>query len=126
MLLGWHISVYRQQNGGTTPASAGAPHGARLAVWQTGLGGLDWLNDLVTHEKAISLGGNGYPIEYTATADHIIPRPHADPPAAKAMWTFDEGDVILPGWLGKTTKDVEAINGCRPDEWLLIEAWDES
>ncbi len=91
MPLGWNISVYRQQNGGMTPASAGAPHGARLAVWQAGLGGLDWLNDLVTHQKAISLGGNGYPIEYTATADHILPRLRAEPPGAKARWTFDEG-----------------------------------
>lgn len=126
MPLGWHISVYRQQNDGRAPASAGAACGNRLAVWQTGLGGLDWLNDLVKEQKAVSLGGNGYPTEYTARADHVLPRLLGEPPGAKARWTFDEGDVLLPEWLGKTTKDGEAMRACRPDEWLLIRAWDES
>jgi hypothetical protein len=126
MPLGWNIGVYRQQNGGSTPASAGAPHGDRLAIWQTGLGGLDWLDDLVKQQKAIRLGGNGYPTEYTAMADEILPMLRGEPPRAKKRWTFDEGDVILPGWLGKITKDVDAMHACRPDEWLVIQAWDES
>jgi hypothetical protein len=126
MPLGWHISVYRQQNDGSAPAAFGAPHGARLAVWQTGLSGLDWLDDLVNQHKAIDLGGNGYPMEYTAMASYIIPRLHGDPPLAKAVWTFDEGDIITPEWLGKTTKDTEAMDACCPDEWLIVQAWDES
>ena len=126
MPLGWHISVYRQQNDGSVPASFGAAHGTRLAVWQTGLGGLDWLDRLVKQQKAIDLGGNGYPNEYTAMAAHIVPRLRGDPPEAKAVWTFDEGDIITPEWLGKTSKDPETMNACRPDEWLLIQAWDES
>jgi hypothetical protein len=126
MPLGWNIGVYRQQNDGSTPASFGAPAGTRLAVWQTGLGGLNWLDDLVSQKKAVSLGGNGYPVEYTAMAGYIIPRLRDDPPGAKGVWTFDEGDVLLPGWLGQTTKDIQAMNACRSDEWLLIQAWDES
>ncbi len=126
MPLGWHISVYRQQDDGSTPASFGAAHGARLAVWQTGLGGLHWLDDLVKQQKATDLGGNGYPMEYTAMATHIIPQLRNDPPEAKAVWSSDAGDILTPGWLGKTTKDPETMAACRPDEWLLIQAWDES
>ena len=126
MPLGWHISVYRQQNDGSSPASFGAGHGARLAVWQTGLGGLDWLDDLVKQQNAIDLGGNGYPIEYTAMAAHIIPRIRDEPPEAKAVWSFDAGDIITPQWLGKTTRDPQTMAACRPDEWLIIRAWDES
>ena len=125
MPLGWNISVYRLQNDGSTPAPFGAAHGTCL-VWQTGLGGLDWLEDLVKQQKAIRLGGNGYPIEYTAMAGHIIPRLHGERPGANAVWAFDEGDIIFPEWLGKTTTDVDAMRSCRPDEWLLIQAWDES
>src|SRR6266436_3712887 len=99
MPLGWHIRVYRQQKDGSSPAVAGAAHGTRLAVWQTGVGGLDWLDDLVRQEKAIDLGGNGYPMEYTAKAEQIIPRLRGEPPGAKAVWTFDKGDVILAEWL---------------------------
>ncbi len=126
MPLGWNISVCRQDNDGSTPASFGGAHGTQLAVWQTGLDGLDWLDDLVKQQKAINLGGNGYPMEYTAVAVHIIPRLRGDPPGAKAVWTFDAGDIILPGWLGKTTTDTGAMDACRSDEWLLIQAWDES
>src|SRR5687767_14834353 len=102
MPLGWNISVYRQQNDGSAPASFGAAHGTRLAIWQTGLGGLDWLDDLVQQQKAIDLGGKGgYPNEYTAMAAHIVPRLRSNPPKAKEVWTFDAGDNITPQWLGK-------------------------
>jgi hypothetical protein len=65
MPLGWHISVYRQQTDGSARATFGGPRSTRLAVWQTGLGGLDWFNELVKAQKAIDLGGNGYPMGYT-------------------------------------------------------------
>ena len=123
---GWHISVYRTQNDGSFPASFRAAHGARLAVWQTGPFGLDWLDDLVKQQKAIDLGGNGYPREYTAMAAHIIPQLRGEPPGAQAFWRVDTGDVITAEWEGKTTKDSETIAACRPEEWLLIQAWDES
>jgi hypothetical protein len=126
MPLGWHISVYRQRNDGSAPASFESPDGRRLAVWQTGISGLNWIDELVRQQRAIGLGGNGYPLRYTAMAREIIPQIRGEPPAAKAVWTSDPGDIILPGWLGKTTQDFEAMDACRPDEWLLIEAWDES
>ena len=125
-MLGWHISVYRQQNGGASPASFGAAHGTRLAVWQTGLGGLDWISELVKLQKAISLGGNGYPLEFTAMTTHLKAQLLGEPPCANAVWTCGLGDILGPGWLGQTTKDLEALDSCRPDEWLLIQAWDES
>jgi hypothetical protein len=31
-----------------------------------------------------------------------------------------------PGYLGRTTVDEGALNKCADDEWLYIEAWDES
>lgn len=125
-MLGWHISVYRQTSDGSAPASFGAMHGARLAVWQTGLGGLEWIDELVRDGIAISLGGNGYPLEYTAQAMHLLTRLRGGPPAAKAVWTYDKGDILSPQWAGRTTMDDESINACRPDEWLLIQARDES
>ena len=97
-----------------------------MAVWQTGLTGLHWIDELVKQRKAISLGGNGYPLEYTAMATHLLAQLREGPPEAKAVWTCDAEDIITPEWLGKTTKDPEVIDACRPDEWLLVQAWDES
>jgi hypothetical protein len=42
-MLGWHVSIYRQTNGGASPATFESPEGASLAVWQTDVDGLDWL-----------------------------------------------------------------------------------
>lgn len=126
MPLGWNIAVVRQRNDGTSPATFGALHGARLAVWQTGVSGLDWIDALVEEKRAILLGGNGYPLEYTAQACHLLPILEGDPPQAKPIWTRDPGDFILPGYLGRTTKYPEAILACRSDEWLIVQAWDES
>ncbi|MGH9752600.1 MAG: hypothetical protein ACREA2_07435 [Blastocatellia bacterium] len=97
-----------------------------MAIWQARLEGLDWIDELVEAGKAIDLGGNGYPIWYTATAENLIPRIIDEPPAARKAWIFDEGDIILEGWEGKTVIDRDVIAACRPDEWLLIVAWDES
>jgi hypothetical protein len=84
-MLGWHISVYRQQNDGSSSASFGAAHGTRLAVWQTGLGGLDWIYELVEQQKAIDLGGNGYPLEFTAMMTHLKGRLLEGPPGARPV-----------------------------------------
>lgn len=125
-MLGWHISIYRQADGGASPVTAESNRGPRLAVWQTGLGGLDWIQELVKAGKAFDLGGNGYPCRFTATAEHLIPRLDDGPPKARQIWAFGEHDVLTEKWEGKTVIDRAASAVCRPDEWLLIEAWDES
>lgn len=125
-MLGWHISVYRQADGGAAPATAESGRGARVAVWQTGLGGLDWFDKLVKADKALDLGGNGYPYWYTASAENLVPQIEDGPPLAREVWIYDEHDILTDKWEGKTVIDREALASCRPDEWLLIEAWDES
>ena len=126
-MLGWNIGVYRQTDGGgASPATFDSPYGARIAVWQTGISGLNWLNQLVAKHQAICLGGNGYPLRYTATADQILPRISEGPPDANDIWMSAVGDIIGRGWAGKTVIDSRVASLCREQEWLLIEVWDES
>ncbi len=125
-MLGYHVSVYRQENGGATPAALGTERAARLAVWQTGLGGLDWLNELVKKNKAIQLSGHGYPTAYTALAKDVLPHLVGEIPEARPVWGCDPGDILSPEWEGQTTKTPAVIEACSPDEWLLIVVWDES
>jgi hypothetical protein len=73
MPLGWHISVYRQTGDRSAPATANAERGARIAVWQTRLWGLQWIDDLVKSGRGHSLGGNGYPSRYTALTRDLLP-----------------------------------------------------
>lgn len=125
-MLGWHISVYRQTGDNSLPATEDTSIFARLAVWQTGLGGLDWLYDLIDAEKAIDLGGIGYPSKFTAIAGSVIPIILKGPPGANQPWVCGEHDVIGEAWDGKTMIDRAVVAACRENEWLLIEAWDES
>ena len=117
-MLGWHISVYRQMDKGTAPATANSLKGTRLAVWQTGLGGLEWIDELVKKGKVVDLGGNGYPSYYTATVGHltahIVNGPH------------EATDILGKLWEGKTVINQAAVISCRLEEWLLVVAWDES
>jgi hypothetical protein len=125
-MLGWHISVFRQADGGSTPAKRDAEEGPRLAVWQTGWEGLQWLDELAAAGNAIDLGGNGYPNYYTAQAKHIISKVASGPPLANRIWSVGEHDILMPGWEGKTGVDRAVADDCGPDAWLIIIAWDES
>ncbi len=125
-MLGWNISVYRQDGDGSSPATAESVAGVRLAVWQTGLEGLNWIEELVKAGKVISLGGDGNPCRYTATAENLISQIIDEPPMAKGVWACGENDIITEQWEGQTEINRTIAAACQPDEWLLIEAWDES
>jgi hypothetical protein len=125
-MLGFHISVYRLPDGGGAPATWESVEGARLAVWQTGLGGLDWLDELARDGKAINLGVRTLCGRFTTQAAHVLPRIADGPPGARPIWSFGPYDILTEKWDGRTVIDRDAAAACRPDEWLLIEAWDES
>ena len=126
-MLGWHVSVYRLPEAERDqPASTESEHAGRLAVWQTGVGGLDWLNELAKEGKIFRLGGNGYPSRYTGKASALLPRIGGTPPAARDTWLHDPGDILGAGWAGQTAFDETELALCAPDEWLIVDAWDES
>ena len=64
-MLGWHIIVYKQTDGGNSPATMQSARGERIAAWITGVSGLNLFDTLVKTGKAIELGGNGYPQRFT-------------------------------------------------------------
>ena len=125
-MLGWHISVYRQLDGGESPAQFGSAEGRRIAVWQSGIDGLDWLRREVEAGRALDLGGNGYPVRYAAMAEALLARILDGPPDAHEHWFLEAGDTVTEKWEGRTVVDRERAAECGPKEWLLVEAWDES
>ena len=115
-MLGWHISIYRQLDGGASAATFPTPQGTRIAVWQAGIGGLDWLSELIKAGKAIDLGGNGYPYRFTAIAENLMPQIADSPPGARDNWLCGAGDLVTDKWEGKTVIDGAEVTLCRPDE----------
>ena len=103
-----------------------------LAEWETGVGGIRWLEKLVEEGKATKLRGDGYPNRYTSTADIVLPLITGDAikPAEDGIWVFgmDEGEEYAqpPGWMGKVNLQPESIRTCPTDAVLTIDAWDQS
>ena len=122
-MLGWHISVYRIIDGRSSPAMADSPRGNRLAVWQTGVDGLQWIDELVKAGRAVELQAGGYPWLYTATAKDLIPGMGR---AGNTVWIAGPHDILTDQWEGRTVIDDAEAEDCRPDERLIVEAWDES
>lgn len=126
MPLAWRITVFRQQNDGSAPAQARPEGGTVLANWQCQYSGGRWLDELVAQQLATKLRDDGYPSEYTARAEHILPRIHdGQPPDMNKHWLSGEGDYFVGG-VPRNHFDVAAMDACRPDEWLFITLWDES
>jgi hypothetical protein len=101
--------------------------GKRVAVWQTGMHGLDWIGDLVAREKALELAGGGYPNAYLALARDLVPQILEGPPMANEVWSSGPHDILdFSRWAGKTVIDQTETRLISPEEWLFVEAWDES
>lgn len=103
-----------------------------LAEWETGIGGIDWLEKLVKEGKASMLLNGGYPNRYTSSASIVLPliAGNAIKPVDYGFWIFgnDEGEEYAqpPGWMGKVNLRPEKIRACPSDAILTIEAWDLS
>lgn len=97
-----------------------------LATWEVGLGGIEWLNRLVTQGKAQQVTFGGYPNRYTAAAKDVLPLLADGPPAYDRLPAGAHGSAALPGWVGKIQFFAERLAACDPAQALVIEAWDQS
>lgn len=91
-----------------------------------GLGGLDWLEELVRQGKAVDVGGNGYPCRYKVAAKDVLVKIAAGPPPNDGPFVIGDDYVAPGGWTGNVRIDRAKVSECSPDEGLIIEAWDQS
>ncbi len=124
-MIGWNFSIYRKKTSRDILADISTLEGPCLAEWQTGSDGLNWIRLLVDEKKAIDLGGNGYPYRFTAPVKVLWPYINK-PPVALESWLYQPTDIITSMWKGKTVVVKDELGRCTEEEWLVIEAWDES
>jgi len=116
-MLGWKVYI-TQESITDKPES--------LISWTTGIGGLDWLDQLVKGGFAQDLGGNGYPNRYSAKAAVLLPRLIQSLPNYDGEFVIGDDYVLSDGKHWGIKLNQSKIDACRPETALIIEAWDES
>jgi hypothetical protein len=117
IMLGWKIYITQESS---------ADKSKSLMSWSSGIGGLDWLDQLVKDGLAQDLGGNGYPSKYSAKASVLLPKVVPVLPNYEGKFVIGDDYVLEGGEHWEIKIDQSQIDACSPDETLLIEAWDES
>lgn len=123
-MIGWWIVVDRGTPEELQVLADRKPR--RLASWEAGLGGLDWLKILVEQGKAKQLRFDGYPCRWVAAAGDVRPFVLDGPPAHRGPPVIGDDYITPPNWLGIAKVDRDGLAGCEPGEALTIEAWDQS
>lgn len=121
-MLGWSVAIFRESD---SRLGHEERWGLRLASWTAGLGGLEWLDQLVS-EGAASVEGNGYPFHYTAKARALLPRFISGPPKPGGPVVIGDDYVLPAGYLGEVFLQRTQIDSIRADETIVVEAWDQS
>lgn len=144
-MLGWDISVYTMvpRNTSDAPTKDDQPstrgltltqmdslrdrfvQGNQIAAWQSGVEGLRWIDEIVESGAAIAVSTDGYPSLFCAKALDVLPRLDS-PPEARGIRHLDPNGILTEHWAGRTVINESVMAACTPDQWLWIEAWDES
>lgn len=112
-MLGWWITLSTQSPNERDASPRDKARAAILAQWEVGVGGLDWIRQMVETGQAHQLKTGGYPSRYTA---HL----------ADVCVALGDGAVIKPKRGGQFDWHADRIAVCSPDQTLTIDAWDQS
>lgn len=130
-MLGWQITVF-------SDADRQEPH--LIALWECGIGGADWLDELCQagHAEQTENKG-GYPNVYQTQAKHITPwlldgkiLPQGDAPHSNFMPVFmetDEGETVLMQSYGYRPLELRRpglLRDLPPEAVLTIQVFDLS
>ena len=124
-MLGWDISIIRQEAESELPALWESRRGEYLGGWRAHVHGWRWLDELEAHGQAIKLGGCGYPYRFTLTVAALLPIISSDDPSVLPPYTRDLYGGAFET-LDTTWPLAREISKLPADEWLIIEIWDQS
>jgi hypothetical protein len=116
-MLGWEFFVTSQSHAGEPPS---------LASWRAGLGGTEWLDDLVSKGLATDLGGDGYPNRYSVPAGVLVAVLTNGIPKHGGPLVLGDDYVLPSGWTADARIDIARMRSIDPCEVLVVEAWDQS
>ena len=119
-MLGWGVGVFRQKDGGGSPAVCDDTMSYHedaivpaMAGWDAQIGGLNWIDELVEEERAFQLQKGGMPNIYTVQAKDLKFLLKSPPPG-----------VFTYGGRPEYNVNKKELRSCSPEEWLIIVVWD--
>ena len=122
-MLGWLIVVRIDDESHAAAQADGDP--TVLAKWAVGLGGTEWLTELVAAHKAKQTMFAGYPNRFVAAARDVLPLIENGPPPYEQL-PRGNGRESTAGWIGRIQLFEERVAACAADARLTIDAWDQS
>ena len=118
-MAGWNITI-AQRTPEELDAAPGSHKDGLLAIWEAGLGGIEWLEHLADKGEAQRLSDDGFPCRYVAAARDVLPF------LASGTPPFHGVQQMSGDWLRNVTLHHGRIAACPPDQLLTIDAWDRS
>ena len=115
-MLGWDIFV-------TSINTTGKK--ITIASWSTGIGGCQWLEDLVKQGQAKCLGGNGYPNRYTLPFSVLLDKIIPSPPSGNAPLVIGD-DYVSDSSHSNFELHDDVILEIDSNTVVEVEAWDQS
>lgn len=118
--MGFIVTVYTLAKGGKLPPTWESATSKEIANWETTREiGMKWIVGFVTTDHAFQL----FPIPL---GDYHSGNPDRYAIQAKYLIQQVVNGLLEPRGLGKPNVNHEMASECLPNEWLLIEVWDNS
>lgn len=122
-MLGWEIYIHRLDSDQSLEATK-LTQDSIVAHWRAGLGGYDWIKELVKIDKAKALGGNGYPFLFSAKF-HVLHSSILDGPTLYQGSMVLGDDYLLPkNYLENLTINEANFSKCKANDELYVQVWD--
>mgnify|MGYP001034104112 CR=1 FL=1 len=116
-MLGWEFVVLRRKEGSEDEV---------VCRWETGLGGMNWVEEGAKAARVLDLGGDGYPNRIVASAGVLLGTLTKGLPKPDGPLVIGDDYVREFGWTSRITWCNQAALFGDPAELFLIEAWDLS
>ena len=115
-MLGWGVGVFRQKDGGGSPATCDNTISyyedavmPAIAGWDALIDGLHWIDELVKDEKAFQLEKGWTSSIYTVQAKDLMFLLKSPPPSVFTYGSRPEYQV-----------NKDELRSCPPEEWLIV------
>lgn len=115
-MLGWEFFITRKENK------------QYIARWLAGVGGIQWVDDLVSKGMAQKFNGFGYPDIYEINVESLLNviTNNLYLPSSKGPIVIGDDYVQKPVYSRNGRIDMELLKSLPLDEILLVEVWDQS